>query len=350
MALTENAAALDLNSTSKLNAGGNLTVSSKSETPTDISNNVDTVGDGLTAIGANFLQQTNSSDIKVAGKLSGNNISVQSENLLTTYKITSHIETLNLDDSPKDGEENKPPGSFTAFNTNIAAADNSSHIEIADNAELAAKGNLAITSNINLDDPQIGALIVTSTDNSGGESLSINPAVSTAQIKNDSAITATYAKLQGSAVAINSNVNVDNARLKKLKQDVQSLYSDVKNVLGDSEQLQNFFDVKTLADVGNNDIGESAELVSLLHSKIDSPEKFFGTADTNANKLLNAKSIDVKAVTDGAINSLSIAGGLTTSQDNNNSSESLGDNAAQSAGNGSKISSAMDNFQKLFHV
>ncbi len=110
----------------------------------------------------------------------------------------------------------------------------------------------------------------------------------------------------------------------------------------------NNFDVKTLAKVGNNDIGESSELVSLLHSKIDSPEKFFCTAETTTSKLLNAKSICVKAVTDGAINSLSIAGGLATSEDNKNSSESLGNNAAQSSGTGSKISSAMDTFRNYF--
>ena len=89
-------------------------------------------------------------------------------------------------------------------------------------------------------------------------------------------------------------------------------------------------------------------MVSLIHSKIDSPEKIFGTADTNADKLLDAKSIDVKAVTNGAINSLSIAGGLVTSQDNKNSSESLGNNAAQSSGTGSNISSAMDTFRNYF--
>lgn len=598
VALTENAANLDLNATSKLNAGGNLTIASKSETPTDVENKVDTVGDGLTAIGANFLRQTNSSNIKVDGNLNGYNISVQSENLLPTYKVNSHIETVNLDD--KNNKNNKSQGSFIAFNTNIATPENSSHIEIAENANITAKGNLAVNSKVIMDDPQIGALIVTSTDNSGGESLSINPAVSTAQIKNDSSISTTAAKLNGSTVTINSNVNVDNARLKKLKQDVQDLYSDVKNYLGDSEQLQNFFqsltdtdsdeniltqattaaeiidqlkaksgagelvdraeklfdtvtsahkianyyadkeqiagntskdkkesasslsmttvienldntsqviigknteitsnndakissninqvdiavsghikpsneststvdavvnyftsntdniiafaegvnvtannldvkadnninhiilndgsgkesgnsvhaagtvsyangesialvsiddetslnargdlninannntnllnvagglavssgaagigasvavnnfDVKTLAKVGNNDISESSELVSLLHSKIDSPEKFFGTAEINADKLLNAKSIDVKAVMDGAINSLSIAGGLATSEDNKNSSESLGNNASQTAGTGSKISSAMDTFRNYF--
>ncbi len=226
---------MNLNSTSRLNANGNLNISSKSETPTDISNNVDTVGDGLTAIGANFLRQTNSSNIKVDGDLNGYNVSVTSENLLPTYKVNSHIETVNLDDINKDDKDNKSQGSFIAFNTNIASPENSSHIEIADNANITAKGDLKVTSNIVMDDPQIGALIVTNTDNSGGESLSINPAVSTAQIKNDSSIITTAANLQGSTVTINSNVNVDNARLKKLKQDVQDLYVDVKNYLGDSE-------------------------------------------------------------------------------------------------------------------
>ena len=70
-----------------------------------------------------------------------------------------------------------------------------------------------------------------------------------------------------------------------------------------------------------NDIGENSELVSLIHFKINSSEKIFGTSEVNVDGLLNAKSIDVKAVMDGAINSLSIAGGLATSQDNKNSAE-----------------------------
>lgn len=177
VALTENTANLDLNSMARLNSSGNLTIASKSETPTDAANNLDTKSQGI----------------------------------------------------------------FLAFNINIASPKNSSHIKISDNANISAKRNLAVTSNVIINDPQIGALIVTSTDNSGGESLAINPAVSTAQIKNDSSISTTAAQLHGSTVAINLNVNVDNARLRKLKQDVQTLYNDVKNYLGDSEQLQSFF-------------------------------------------------------------------------------------------------------------
>ena len=156
-------------------------------------------------------------------------------------------------------------GSFIAFNTNIATADNSSKVELGSNAEMSAIGNLAVNSNIDIADPQIGATIVTSTDNSGGESLSINPAVSTVQMKNDSAINTNSAKMQGSTVAINSTVNVDNARLKKLKQDTIALYNDVKNILGDSEQLKTFFNSLTDTDSDEN-ILTQATLLTLLNS------------------------------------------------------------------------------------
>lgn len=242
--------------------------------------------------------------------------------------VSGHIKPSNEATSTVDAVVNY----FTSNTDNIVA--------VAEGAKITAGGKLDVKAANN-----INHIILN--DGSGKASGNSVHAAGTVSYANGESL-ALVSVDDETALKASGNLNVNATNNTNLLNAAGGLaVSSGAAGIGASVAVNNF-DVKTLAKVGNNDIGESSELVSLLHSKIDSPEKFFGTADTNADKLLNAKSIDVKAVTDGAINSLSIAGGLATSEDNKNSSESLGENASQSAGNGSKISSAMDTFRNYF--
>lgn len=88
---------------------------------------------------------------------------------------------------------------------------------------------------------------------------------------------------------------MDNARLRKLKQDVQSLYNDVKNVLGDSEQLQNFFNSLTSTDSDENILTQAtsaADIIDRLKEKsgagelVDRAQELLDTV-TSAHKIAN---------------------------------------------------------------
>ena len=79
----------------------------------------------------------------------------------------------------------------------------------------------------------------------------------------------------------------------------------------------NNFNVQTLGAISNNDISETSELVALIHEKVDA-ENIFGSKDVSLDGKISADNLKVNANSDGAINSPSIAGSLSTNGDSDN--------------------------------
>lgn len=306
---------VNLGSNSEIKAAENISVESKSNSPTNVIAEVKNDSGGLGALSVNYVSQTDDTKIKTDAKISaGGNVEIHAEKVAPTYKVLSNIATdkpdllsqvqaytgdvvknivdgatqrANEKNSNDNSAATENTGSYITTNANIAIETSKANVDVGKNSAINAGGNVSVTSKVNFGDPEVGALNVSSSDFVGQkDTVAISPAVNFIKSTNDSSVIFEgETKISGNDVTIKSEFESSNVRFTKARQDLLDSADEIKNIfsadnLSDKKEVVgNFFE--SLTDLNAADIAafvmqgaDISETLNNLRAKLDEKTKF----------------------------------------------------------------------------
>lgn len=373
---------VNLSSNAKLNAAENISVTSTSNSPTDVIAEVKNDSGGLGALSVNYVSQTDDAKINTDAQISaGGKVDINAEKTAPTYKVLSNIATdkpdllsqvkaytgdvvknivdgatkrANEKNSNDNSSATENTGSYITTNANIAIETSNAKINVGKNSAINAGGNVTVTSKVNFGDPEVGALNVSSSDFVGQkDTVAISPAVNFIKSTNDSVVIFEGdAQIKGNDVAIKSEFESNNVRFAKARQDLLDSGEEIKNIfsadnLADKKEVVgNFFE--SLTDLSAADVAafvtqgaDISQTLNNLRTKLDEKTKFLDEYHQKINSAANQAQAEQL---------LQQVGAKYPNVDLNEMKDSLFKNAEDilSGGDASKVTAKIDNLKDSF--